>query len=262
MQPIFSLTLLGLLLTAMPAFARGATRTPVKPPASPTATHALRVAYGEAASVWADVELQVKDLAVLVRERRLDEVHPVAFEIRDLVRTLPDKSRSLSAVARKKLESHIRIIDRLAEQLDRYADAGKYPETVRQHKAMLSALGTIKALFPTGALSIAAAPATSKDRLLYLTPGGAYTEADIAANGNQLPAVKFRSVKVSHDLRPAVGDRICPITLTKANPGLSWVIAGKEYVFCCPPCLEEYLALVKKDPRAIKPPEEFVKKAQ
>ena len=78
--------------------------------------------------------------------------------------------------------------------------------------------------------------------------------------GNQTASQKFKGIKAAHDLNPKPGDKICPITLTKANPGYTWVIGGKEYQFCCPPCVEEYVTLAKKDPTALKPPDAFIKK--
>lgn len=236
---------------------------PATKPISKSAAAPNLALFTEAATTWADIQSQVKDLDLLVKEKRLDEVHPVAFEIRDLVRTLPDKSQGLAAADQKRLEAQVRIVDRLAEQLDRYGDAGNAAGTVRQQQALLRTLGTIQNLYPKGSLKIQSAETggSSQQRELYLTPGGAYTAADIQANGNQLPAQKFRGVKVNHDLKPAVGDRICPITLTKANPGYTWIVGGKEYQFCCPPCVEEFVTKAKKDPGSIKPPEEFVKKA-
>ena len=107
------------------------------------------------------------------------------FEVRDLVRTLPDRSQPLGAAGVKKLEAQVRVIDRLSDLVDRYADAGKGPETVRQHHALLKALATIGALYPKGALASTKSPTASvsdKERDLYLTPGGAYTQADVEAN--------------------------------------------------------------------------------
>lgn len=248
---------IGLALTAavLPA---GAAQKPA--PATGKAKAAAK--FPEAAATWADVQAQVTELDQLVKEKRLDEVHPVAFEIRDLVRTLPDKSRALGPAGLRKLATQVRIVDRLAEQLDRYGDAGNQAGTVRQQQALLKALGTIRSLYPTGTLTVrVGVPAgSSRERDLYLTPGGIYTAADIKANGNQLPGQKFRGVKVNHDLMPKPGDRICPITLTKANPGYTWVIGGKEYQFCCPPCVEEFVRKARTEPGAIKPPGEYVKK--
>lgn len=102
--------------------------------------------------------------------------------------------------------------------------------------------------------------AADAEKQLYLTPGGAYTQADIQANGNQTASQKFKGVKAQHDLKPKPGDKLCPVTLTKANAKFTWVVAGKAYEFCCPPCVDEFVAEAKKDPMAIKPPDEFIKK--
>jgi hypothetical protein len=63
-------------------------------------------------------------------------------------------------------------------------------------------------------------------------------------------------------MKPKPGDKICPVTMTKANPACTWIIAGKEYEFCCPPCVDEFVSWAK-DPELAKdilPPEEYVKK--
>lgn len=104
--------------------------------------------------------------------------------------------------------------------------------------------------------------ADEEARKLFLTPGGAYTEADIAANGRQTAAQKFRAFVPTHDLFPKPGDKICPITLTKANPKCSWVVGGKTYEFCCPPCVEEFVKLVKNEPAKLQEPEQYVKRVE
>jgi YHS domain-containing protein len=95
---------------------------------------------------------------------------------------------------------------------------------------------------------------------LYLTSGGKYTEADIRANGGMTASQKFKGLRAEHDLKPRPGDKICPITLTKANVKFSWVIDGKTYEFCCPPCVDEFVATAKETPAEIKDPSEYVKK--
>lgn len=97
------------------------------------------------------------------------------------------------------------------------------------------------------------------ERELYLTPGGIYTQADIEANGKVTASQKFATFKAAHDLKPKVGDKICPVTLTKANAQCSWIIGGKTYEFCCPPCVDEFLGLAKTKPDQVKPPEDYVK---
>jgi len=93
---------------------------------------------------------------------------------------------------------------------------------------------------------------------LYLTPGGAYTEADIAANGHITASQKFVGFRADHDTSPKSGDRICPITDTKANPECAWIIGGQEYLFCCPPCVDEFVAKAKADPGSVKPPSAYI----
>lgn len=97
------------------------------------------------------------------------------------------------------------------------------------------------------------------ERELYLTPGGLYTAADIEANGNQTATQKFAGFMAAHDLKPKPGDKICPITLTKANPQCAWVVDGKSYEFCCPPCVDEFVRLAKTRPQEVKPPDAYVK---
>ena len=100
------------------------------------------------------------------------------------------------------------------------------------------------------------------ERELYLTAGGIYTEEDVKANGSQTASEKFKGFRAKHDMRPKPGDKICPVTMTKANQACTWIVAGKEYEFCCPPCVDEFVSWAK-DPELSKdilPPEEYVKK--
>jgi len=96
---------------------------------------------------------------------------------------------------------------------------------------------------------------------LFLTPGGLYTAADIEANGRRTPQQTFAKFRAKHDADPKVGDRLCPISETKANPACTWVVAGKTYEFCCPPCVEEFVRMAKETPDAIRDPDFYVKRA-
>ena len=102
--------------------------------------------------------------------------------------------------------------------------------------------------------------ADDEEKALYLTPGGKYTGADIEANGSTTASKKFKGLKAEHDLKPKAGDKICPVTLTKASPKFTWVIDGKPYEFCCPPCVDEFVSQSKEKPAEIKPPDAFRQK--
>ncbi len=56
---------------------------------------------------------------------------------------------------------------------------------------------------------------------------------------------------------PKPGEKICPITLTKANAKVAWIVGGKTYEFCCPPCVDEFVKMAKTDPDSVKAPEEY-----
>ena len=102
--------------------------------------------------------------------------------------------------------------------------------------------------------------ADREEQELYLTPGGIYTQADIEANGSVTASQKFRGLMSAHDLQPKAGDRICPITSTKANSQFSWIVDGKSYEFCCPPCVDEFVKTAKASPDSIKEPAEYVQR--
>ncbi len=98
------------------------------------------------------------------------------------------------------------------------------------------------------------------EQKLYLTPGGLYTEEDIKANGGTTASVKFKGILSAHNNKPESGDKICPISLTKANPKFTWVVGGQAYEFCCPPCVDEFVKTAKATPDEIKQPSEYVKR--
>jgi YHS domain-containing protein len=93
-----------------------------------------------------------------------------------------------------------------------------------------------------------------------LTAGGKYTVADIQANGNMTASQKFKGFRAQHDLSPKQGDKICPVTLTKANDKCSWIVGGKTYEFCCPPCVDEFVKMAKQNPDDLKEPHAYVKR--
>ncbi len=114
---------------------------------------------------------------------------------------------------------------------------------------------------PAGKKQAAKTPkARDAQSVLFLTPGGLYTDADIKANGRKTVAQKYPDFMAQHDAKPKPGDRVCPITDTKANPKLTWVVGGKTYPFCCPPCVVEFVKKAKTDPKSIKNPDAYIKK--
>ena len=113
---------------------------------------------------------------------------------------------------------------------------------------------------PGGDHGMPAKVASDDEKKLYLTPGGKYTDADIKANGGVVASAKFKGLKAEHDAKPKPGDKLCPISMTKASPKFSWVVGGKTYEFCCPPCVDEFVQTAKEKPDEIKDPEAYRQK--
>ena len=100
--------------------------------------------------------------------------------------------------------------------------------------------------------------AGEKEKQLFLTSGGKYTDADIKANSGQVPSQKFRDFIAEHD-DPKPGDLVCPVTATKANLECSWVVDGQTYHFCCPPCVTDFVKTAKNRPEKLKKAAEYRK---
>lgn len=82
------------------------------------------------------------ELAEVVKNKKLDEVHHLAFGIRDLAKALPAKA---SPAQKKRVEAAVRKIAVLAEDLDTSGDAGDQTKTeanLKQFDAVLKALQT------------------------------------------------------------------------------------------------------------------------
>ena len=102
--------------------------------------------------------------------------------------------------------------------------------------------------------------ASDEERKLFLTPGGKYTAADIKANGDTVPTVKYKGIRPVHDSHPKPGQKICPISETVSNPKFTWAVGGKTYEFCCIPCIEEFVDKAKTKPDEVLDPSAYIKK--
>ena len=106
----------------------------------------------EASAVWRKVQASSVKLDRLIQSRKLQGVHQVAFQIRDLVNTLPAKSTTLPADKQKQLATGVRSVGQIAKLLDRYGDANNQAQTAAQNKRLHTVLHAIEHLYPEGAL--------------------------------------------------------------------------------------------------------------
>lgn len=227
--------------------------------AKPKVTAAMT--FAKAGASWQSIVADRKALGDVIRAGKLSEAHELAFSIRDAVVTLPYKSSALAPAKKTALGKQVTLVADIAESIDKYGDAGNAAKTKAEYARLQKALSGIEALYPANALPASGEkPMSAADKALFLTPGGIYTKADIEANGNASAYRKYASVATSHDAQVKKGDLVCPISETKPNPQLTWVIGGKTYQFCCPPCIAEFVKKAKTNPATIKSPEEYVKR--
>ena len=99
--------------------------------------------------------------------------------------------------------------------------------------------------------------AEATEAALYSTPGGKYHEEDIRANGGVAASRKYRGERSAHNDKPTPGERVCPVSRTRADPRFAWVIGGQEYLFCCPPCIDEFVTTAKVRPDEVLDPESY-----
>jgi hypothetical protein len=100
----------------------------------------------------------------------------------------------------------------------------------------------------------------AEQRRIYLTPGGKYTEGDIAASGRATAAAKYRGRHSKHETLARPGDQVCPITGFKASAAVVWPVSGEVYQFCCQPCIDDFVLLAKERPAEIRKPEDYTRK--
>ena len=105
-----------------------------------------------AGGIWAEVKEHEEQLGKLIADKKLDKVHEVAFEIRDLVNALPDKSKDLSADKLAKVKANAKFATDLAKRLDESGDTNDQAGTEANFKKLQGILKTIASLYPPDAL--------------------------------------------------------------------------------------------------------------
>lgn len=98
-----------------------------------------------------------------------------------------------------------------------------------------------------------------EQRRIFLSAGGKYLDSDIRINGGCPADAGFAAIAPSHDHTPKTGDRVCPVSGFKAEPTIAWQIGGQNYLFCCQPCIDEFVLLAKEKPEEVKPVERYVR---
>jgi hypothetical protein len=99
--------------------------------------------------IWHEVKQHEEELGKIIKDKKLNNVHEIAFEIRDLVNALPDKSKDLTADKLARVKANAKFVSELAERLDKSGDANDQAGTESNFKKLQGILKTIEMQYPT-----------------------------------------------------------------------------------------------------------------
>ena len=124
--------------------------------------------------IWAEVKEHEEELGKTIADKKLDKVHEAAFEIRDLVNALPDKSMDLPADNLAKVKSNARYVADIANRLDESGDAGDQAATEANFTKLQGLLKTVEAQYPPEILAVSQASSTNQKVKTYVCPMDGY----------------------------------------------------------------------------------------
>lgn len=104
------------------------------------------------AGIWSEVKEHEEELGKAIAEKKLGQVHEIAFEIRDMVNALPAKSKDLAADKQAKIKAYAKYVADIAERLDKSGDANDQATTEVNFKKLQGFLKTIEAQYPPAQL--------------------------------------------------------------------------------------------------------------
>ena len=131
------------------------------------------------AGIWHEVKEHEEELGKIVTDKKLDKVHEVAFEIRDMVNALPDKSMDLPADKLAKVRSNARYVADIAGRLDESGDAGDQAATEANFQKLQGFLQTIEAQYPPEKLKN---EEKNEDEVTYICPMHPEVKSDKPGN--------------------------------------------------------------------------------
>ena len=103
--------------------------------------------------IWAEIEHERGELGEVIEAGKLNEVHVIAFRIRDLVGAMSPHSGTQLAGKEAEMTDAVTRVGQIAALLDETGDAGDAAATKTQKTRYDQVLDYIKSLYPAGALA-------------------------------------------------------------------------------------------------------------
>lgn len=124
--------------------------------------------------IWADVKEHEELLSKTIVDKKFNKVHEIAFEIRDMVNALPDKSINLPADNLSKVKFNAKYVADMAKRLDESGDAGDQVATETNFKKLQDFLKIIEAQYPPEILATLEVSSTKQKVKMYVCPMDGY----------------------------------------------------------------------------------------
>ena len=102
--------------------------------------------------IWGEVKEHEAMLKKTIEAGELDKVHLGAFKIRDMVKALSEKSAILAPDNLENVKSGSGRMAEIADQLDKYGDAGDNARTKEQFQRLTKVLDFIQSQYPPAEL--------------------------------------------------------------------------------------------------------------
>ena len=103
---------------------------------------------GNVPDILKEINEHESHLQTLIQNGQLDQVHEIAFMIRDLSKSVQEKSEGLSSIDHDKVKSSVTEIAQIADRLDEYGDSGNKVKTEKEVTHLHEALKTLHEQFP------------------------------------------------------------------------------------------------------------------
>ncbi len=107
---------------------------------------------GNVSDILKEIKEHEEHLQMLIQNGQLDQVHEVAFMIRDLSKALQEKAQGFSSADTDKIKLTVDEISKAADQLDEAGDAGDKAKTEEHFVHLQQLLKSLEDSFPKGTL--------------------------------------------------------------------------------------------------------------
>lgn len=119
-----------------------------EPHEAPVGTDAEQPIPASVEGLWHAIDTKTAELQKTIQAGSLDEVHHLAFAVRDLVAALPLRSGKLPADKLARIKGNVKFVATLADRLDAAGDAKDKAGAQANYDKLMKVVGALRADMP------------------------------------------------------------------------------------------------------------------